>query len=223
MTHLTRMTDLVLFAAGSPLIVDYEESARRAGRPIAFAVRNVDGPTFSSDAVRLLDLTALPGNLSTCSYLVPLFTPGHRQRAAREAEGLGFAGAATLVDPTAILPARAELGRGTYINAGCSLGGALRLGAFVLINRAAGIGHHADLGDFVSIGPGAVLAGQVSVGAGSVVGAGAVVLPGIVIGRNAVIGAGAVVTRDVADETTVVGNPARVVGTGGGHKGLRVD
>lgn len=44
---------------------------------------------------------------------------------------------------------------------------------------------------------------------GAVIGANATILPGITIGENAVIGAGAVVTKDVPDNTTVVGNPAR--------------
>jgi len=42
-------------------------------------------------------------------------------------------------------------------------------------------------------------------------GGGAIVLPGVRIGRNAVVGAGAVVTRDVAANTVVAGNPARVI------------
>jgi UDP-2-acetamido-3-amino-2,3-dideoxy-glucuronate N-acetyltransferase len=43
------------------------------------------------------------------------------------------------------------------------------------------------------------------------IGAGAVILPGITIGEEAVVGAGAVVVRDVLPNTTVVGNPARVI------------
>jgi UDP-2-acetamido-3-amino-2,3-dideoxy-glucuronate N-acetyltransferase len=46
---------------------------------------------------------------------------------------------------------------------------------------------------------------------GATVGAGAVVLPGITIGERAMVGAGAVVIKDVAPDTVVVGNPARVV------------
>ena len=91
-------------------------------------------------------------------------------------------------------------------------------------NRGAVIGHHVRLDDFVSIGPGVVTGGHVSVGRGSVVGTGAVILPEIAIGKNAVVGAGAVVTRDVPDQTMVVGNPARVMRDGvGGYRGMAVD
>ncbi|AHG74146.1 WxcM-like protein [Mannheimia sp. USDA-ARS-USMARC-1261] len=47
---------------------------------------------------------------------------------------------------------------------------------------------------------------------GASIGANATILPGINIGKNAMIGAGAVVTKDVPDNTTVIGNPARIKG-----------
>jgi UDP-2-acetamido-3-amino-2,3-dideoxy-glucuronate N-acetyltransferase len=45
------------------------------------------------------------------------------------------------------------------------------------------------------------------------IGANATLLPGITIGENAMVGAGAVVTRDVPNNTLVMGNPARFVRT----------
>ena len=51
------------------------------------------------------------------------------------------------------------------------------------------------------------------------VGANAVVLGGVHIGNNVKIGAGAVVTKDIPDNCTVVGNPARIVK----KDGLKVD
>lgn len=46
---------------------------------------------------------------------------------------------------------------------------------------------------------------------GASIGANTVILPDVTIGKGAVIGAGSVVTKDVADKTTVCGNPARVI------------
>ena len=43
------------------------------------------------------------------------------------------------------------------------------------------------------------------------IGAGATILPGVTIGENAVVGAGSVVTKDVAPNTIVAGNPARLI------------
>lgn len=44
---------------------------------------------------------------------------------------------------------------------------------------------------------------------GASIGANATILPGITIGENATIGAGSVVTKDVPNNETWVGNPAR--------------
>lgn len=46
---------------------------------------------------------------------------------------------------------------------------------------------------------------------GAAIGSNVTLLPGITIGAHAVIGAGAVVTKDVPDNATVVGNPARPI------------
>lgn len=45
----------------------------------------------------------------------------------------------------------------------------------------------------------------------SFIGIGAIILPGISIGPRSIVGAGAVVTRDVPQNTVVIGNPAREV------------
>lgn len=48
--------------------------------------------------------------------------------------------------------------------------------------------------------------------------AGATILPGVTIGENAVVGAASVVTKDVAPNTVVAGNPAKVIKTLDGNK-----
>ena len=46
---------------------------------------------------------------------------------------------------------------------------------------------------------------------GASIGSSATIMCGITIGANAIVGAGCVVTKDVPDNTTVVGNPARIL------------
>jgi acetyltransferase-like isoleucine patch superfamily enzyme len=46
---------------------------------------------------------------------------------------------------------------------------------------------------------------------GASIGSGAVILCGVTIGERAMIGAGAVVTKDVPDDATVAGVPARIM------------
>ncbi len=53
---------------------------------------------------------------------------------------------------------------------------------------------------------------QTVVRRGASIGSGATILGGITIGENAIVGAGSVVTKDVPADTTVAGNPARVLG-----------
>jgi sugar O-acyltransferase (sialic acid O-acetyltransferase NeuD family) len=208
------MPGVVIFATGSPIVVDIEESLRRAGIALVAGVVNRPGTSFLSEPRLLITVERIPGEFQQLSFIVPLFAPCNRQQAVREAQALGFQHPFSLIDPTVAAPQGLKIEAGLYVNAGCSLGAASVFGSFVFINRGAAIGHHVNLARYVSIGPGAVICGEVSVGKGTMIGAGAVVLPQVKIGENSVVGAGAVVTRNVGDHMLVVGNPAHVAKSG---------
>jgi acetyltransferase-like isoleucine patch superfamily enzyme len=46
---------------------------------------------------------------------------------------------------------------------------------------------------------------------GASIGSGATLLGGVIVGENAIVGAGSVITKDVPPNTTVAGNPARIL------------
>lgn len=205
------MKSVVLYGAGSPVIVDAQETCRRAGLVVAAVVKNFDGEVFSMAPDPVIDKADLTAELLQLSFTIPLFTPAHRKFAHEQAQACGASRFDPLIDPTAVLPGSLLLGDGVYINSGASIGGMSKLGAFTFVNRAATLGHHFVAESYASIGPGAVAAGGVTVGRGAVIGAGAVLFPGVCVGANAVVSAGSVVTRNVPACVIVAGNPAKVV------------
>lgn len=213
-TPMNAAREVVLYAVGSPIIVDVEESLACAGVTLAAAVRNHDGNSFLLEEAKIVDARNLTERIKLLPFLVPLFTPANRQKAVIEAQTAGFGKAYTLIDPGVRVPRSFAVGEGGYLNVGCSLGAASDLAEFVFINRGVCLGHHTRIAKFVSVGPGSVVGSLVEIGKGSLIGAGAIVLPQIRIGENAIVGAGAVVTKNVPDHCLVVGNPARVIKDG---------
>ena len=116
---------------------------------------------------------------------------------------------AILVHPQAIISPTAKIDEGTVIMAGAIINADTNVGTHVIINTGATIDHDCEIGRFSHISPGANLAGGTQVGRGAWMGIGSCTRQLIKIGQYAVVGAGAVVVSHVAENTTVVGNPAR--------------
>ncbi len=118
---------------------------------------------------------------------------------------------ATVIHPKSIISDSATIGAGTVVMPGAIINADVTVGRHCIINTKASIDHECHIGDFVHIAPGATLSGNVEVGECSWIGVGACVKQGIKIGKNCMIGAGAVVLKDIPDNTTAYGNPARII------------
>ncbi len=100
-----------------------------------------------------------------------------------------------------------------------------KIGRRVFIDHGVGVvvGETAEIGDDVLIYQGVTLGGvsldkdvkrHPTVKSGAVISAGAKVLGNITIGKNAKVGANSVVIKDVPDDSTAVGIPARIISKG---------
>jgi UDP-2-acetamido-3-amino-2,3-dideoxy-glucuronate N-acetyltransferase len=127
----------------------------------------------------------------------------------------------------------ATIGENCVIGSFVEIGTGVIIGDRVKIQAGAFIPQGVTIGDGVFVGPGAYFTNDRHPGAVTAdgkmktkddwtlerthvedranIGARAVILSGLTIGRGATIGAGAVVTKDVAKNTTVVGNPASLM------------
>lgn len=121
--------------------------------------------------------------------------------------------ATTFVSKHASLLGEVFVSAGCCIMAGVRITTNVRIGRGTLINLNSTVGHDVVIGGFCDICPSVSISGNCTIGNEVFIGTGATILPNITIGNNAVIGAGAVVTKDVLDNTTVMGIPAKEINT----------
>lgn len=106
--------------------------------------------------------------------------------------------------------------KGNIIAAGCRITNEIKFGDFVLLNLNTTVGHDSILSDCASAMPSVNISGNVKLEKGTYIGTGAAIIQGdnsgkLVIGENSIVGAGAVVTKDVPNNVTVVGVPAKII------------
>jgi sugar O-acyltransferase (sialic acid O-acetyltransferase NeuD family) len=108
-------------------------------------------------------------------------------------------------------PESAKLGQGIIFERKVQVGSDTRIGDFVTILSMSVIGHDVTIGDYVQIASFTFIGARAKIGNDVQIHPHACILPGVTVGDRAVIGAGSVVVKNVPADTTVFGNPAKVV------------
>lgn len=98
-----------------------------------------------------------------------------------------------------------------------------RIGNYVSLHSNVFLGEKTEIDDFVWLFPGVTVTNDptppsmtlkpVKVNKYASIAAKSIILPGVIIGESALVGAGSIVTKDVKENTVVLGNPAKEKGS----------
>lgn len=104
-----------------------------------------------------------------------------------------------------------KIGKGCIICASSIVTVNVSIGDFVHINLDCTVGHDTVIDDYVTLYPSVNVSGNVRIGNHTEIGTGTQIIQGLDIGNKTIVGAGSVVIRNIPDNATAVGNPAKVI------------
>jgi sugar O-acyltransferase (sialic acid O-acetyltransferase NeuD family) len=144
-------------------------------------------------------------------YVLGLGNPQNRYSVYKKMEKLNMTLKSTKSKYASIGDFDNHISEGVNIMAGSVITSSTKIGKASLINNNATICHDVVIGEFVEICPNATITGNCKIGDFSFIGANATILPNLIIGKNVTIGAGCVVTKNIPDNSVVVGVPGKIV------------
>ena len=118
---------------------------------------------------------------------------------------------ATIIHPSAMVSKSSTIEPGSIVLANSTITANSRLGGFSIVMPSVVITHDDYVGDSCTFASGATVAGHVKIGNSVYVGTGANILERVEIGTGAIIGAGSLVNRNVPENETWAGVPARKI------------
>lgn len=104
-----------------------------------------------------------------------------------------------------------DIGNGANILDGVKISNDVTLGIAPIVYYNSIITHDVIIGDFAEISPDVKILGRATIGNFCQLGSGSIILPDIHIGDNVIIGAGSVITKDIPNNCTAVGVPAKII------------
>lgn len=117
---------------------------------------------------------------------------------------------ATAIHPFTSIARSATIGEGSMLSSGVILLPNAAIGRGVLLNTKASVDHDSVVEDFVHIAPTSTVGANVRIGTETFLGLTTTVISNLTIGARVVTGAGSVVLRDLPDDVTAWGVPARI-------------
>lgn len=164
------------------------------------------------DGYKVIGTTAAVSKYPDAYYVCAVGSAKIRRRIVDKVKNILNVKFATLIDPAAAFGKdRVQIGEGCIVCANTYVTLDIKIGDHVYIGANSTVGHDSRIDDFVTVYPGASISGSTYLGSGSEIGTGARVIQGLSVGMNTIVGAGAVVVKNLPQNCTAVGVPARPI------------
>lgn len=143
-------------------------------------------------------------------FIVAIGNSHVRENVVKRLEGKEKINWYTAIHPSATVSnLDTEIGCGTAIMANAVVNPGSVIGKHCILNTSSVVEHDNHISDYVHVSVGTRLAGTVSVGKYTWLGIGTVVSNNVTICDDCLVGAGSVVVKDITENGTYVGVPAR--------------
>lgn len=118
----------------------------------------------------------------------------------------------TIIHPDVFIHSSNKIGKGTIIYPGTIMTTNITIGNHVIISPKVGIGHDSRIEDYVSILWNVSISGFDYIKEGTFIGSNATIIQNKIIGKEVIIGSSTLVLKNMSDNNTYVGIPAKIIG-----------
>lgn len=154
-------------------------------------------------------------NSKDCYFIYALTTVKQAYERIQRLHSIGIPDEkfAALKHPTAVVSRNVRLGYGVVLMPGVIISPDVTIGNHTQLYANSFVGHDTEVGNYCFIANNASVGGRVIIEEGVHIGSNSSIIERITLGKWSLVGLGAVVLKDVEPFTTVVGNPARSIGS----------